>query len=72
MYTITKKNFISDDNVEYVSYGIKNDEYNINIDDICVNYNQLSNFVNLINKNNLSPIHIYDIVYDFVSCYPYN
>ncbi len=67
MYEITKKEFKSDDNVVYTSYGIISKSDNIIIDDICCDYNRFVKWVNNLNKLNLSTIHIFDAVNDFLA-----
>lgn len=60
MYELTeqKKNDIS-------VYGIK--YWNLQIDDISADKDKVRKFVNDINKYQLSPIHLGDVVADFVA-----
>lgn len=66
MYQLTVSHMISDDNISYTSYGIYVPENGITIKDISVNKNLVSDLVNKINRLNLSTVHIYDVVEDFL------
>lgn len=53
------------DNKEYTTYGIwYNEEFHI--DDISVDRANIENLLRLCNTHELDPIHLYDVVTDFI------
>ena len=63
-YTINESKVTDEENEIILSYGISFGEKQIK--DISVNKTKIETLVNLCNKNNLSPIHIYDVIDDFL------
>ena len=63
-YTINESKITNEENETILSYGISFGETHIK--DISVNKSKIKTLVNLCNKNNLSLIHIYDVVDDFL------
>lgn len=63
-YTINESKITNEENETILSYGISFGKTHIK--DISVNKSKIKTLVNLCNKNNLSPIHIYDVVDDFL------
>ncbi len=64
MYKVTEgKTTI--DNIEYTTYGIWYDE-EFHVNDISVNREDIENLLCLCNAENLDPIHLYDVVTDFI------
>lgn len=51
---------------KYVTYGIACDEQNVVVPDITLNKFKIYQFVKLINDNDLHPIHIMDVIEDFL------
>lgn len=63
-YTINESKVTDEENEIILSYDISFGEKQIK--DISVNKTKIETLVNLCNKNNLSPIHIYDVIDDFL------
>ena len=63
-YTINESKVTNEENEIILSYGISFGEKQIK--DISVNKTKIETLINLCNKNNLSPIHIYDVIDDFL------
>ena len=63
-YTINESKVTNEENEIILSYGISFGEKQIK--DISVNKTKIETLVNLCNKNNLFPIHIYDVIDDFL------
>ncbi len=70
LYVITEDAYLCDGH-KFVSYGISvlSNEFNHiqSIHRISENYASISNLVELCNSLQLDPIHLYDVVDDFVS-----
>lgn len=67
-YKVLQQNFILDEK-GYSSYGI---EYSENgktkyISDISTDYNAITEFADKLNRGDASPIHIHELVDDFIS-----
>ena len=56
--------FTSDDQELYTSYGIACDE--LVIEDITNDQRALKDFIQLINRMDVSPLHLQDVVEDFL------
>lgn len=63
-YTINESKVTNEENEIILSYGISFWEKQIK--DISVNKTKIETLINLCNQNNLSPIHIYDVIDDFL------
>ena len=63
-YTINESKVTNEENEIILSYGISFGEKQIK--DISVNKTKIETLVSLCNQNNLSPIHIYDVIDDFL------
>ncbi|MCI8404722.1 MAG: hypothetical protein HFE49_07440 [Clostridia bacterium] len=64
MYKVTEEK-TTIDNKEHTTYGIwYNDEFHVN--DISVNREYVENLLQLCIAEQLSPIHLYDVVTDFI------
>ena len=69
-YKVTKQQNINSDNT-YISYGIIalngiNNSEIIRIDDIFLDYTQATAFAEKLNRLNLSPIHLRDVIEDIL------
>ena len=69
-YKVTKQQNINSDNT-YISYGIIalngiNNSEIIRIDDIFLDYTQAIAFAEKLNRLNLSPIHLRDVIEDIL------
>lgn len=64
-YKIIKQNKNSTELGDYCTYGIQIGE--ILVEDISLNRENLENLVSLMNKENLSPIHLMDVIEDFLA-----
>lgn len=69
MNTIAKNFNIIEKEVEvenntYVSYGIERGE--IRYDDLSINRKKVEKFIDMLNRNNVSDIHISDLIDDFI------
>ncbi len=64
MYQITEK-VITLEGCDHVVYGICGND--ILIDDISPDFTKVCTLVDALNKENPDPIHIYDIVEDFLA-----
>lgn len=66
-YRVVEEEFVFDEcNKKYITYGIACDENNIVVSDITLNSDKIHRFVQLINDNDLSPVHIMDVIEDFL------
>lgn len=65
---MTQKKYKSDDNIQYTGYGIYNKQYNIQVDDITTQRRELEKLIVKLNREHLSPVHIYDVIDDFLVC----
>lgn len=64
MYKITE-DIIIFENKEYITYGVKYDN-EFYIDDVSLNKKEVEKLVRLCNDGELHPIHLYDIIEDFL------
>ena len=64
MLTINQATIIDEDGNSIVTYGITCDDREIK--DISTNRQKVENLINLCNKNNLSPMHLDDVIDDFL------
>ena len=62
--TINESKVTNEENEIILSYDISFGEKQIK--DISVNKTKIETLINLCNQNNLSPIHIYDVIDDFL------
>jgi hypothetical protein len=66
----TTENTINIEKETYNSYGIecyKDNKLYDTISNICLNKNSIINLCDYLNNNNISPVHFYDIVEDFLT-----
>lgn len=54
------------DNNRYIAYGIKCTENNYLVSDISTNGNKIDKFVKTLNTQQLDPIHLDDVIEDFL------
>lgn len=66
MYKTIYKTYTNEENITYVGYGVENTEQNVRIEDITTDEKALNKWVNILNKSDISDIHIYDMVNDFL------
>lgn len=64
MYVLNEKTIPNDNNQEIKSYGISYE--GIIIEDISTNKEKIEKLIILSNELDLSPIHIYDVIDDFL------
>ena len=64
MYRLNQTIIKDEDEKECDTYGISFDD--IVIEDISINKQKIEKLVNLCNELELSPIHIYDVIDDFL------
>lgn len=64
MYKIAEDKIIMEDN-EYITYGISYDD-EFYVKDISLNKEEIVQLIQLCNDGNLHPIHLYDVVEDFI------
>lgn len=64
MYVLHEKTISNDNNQETKSYGISYE--GIIIEDISTNKEKIEKLIILSNELDLSPIHIYDVIDDFL------
>lgn len=67
MYRIVEKQYNNEDFGMYLSYGVFCDMGGVTIEDISVNKGNVYELIDKINQLNLSPIHLKDVVEDFIS-----
>ncbi len=57
-----------DENIgNYITYGIEITEANKIIDDVSCNKDKTNKIIKLLNKHQVSPIHLYEIIEDLIS-----
>lgn len=66
MYKTIYKTYTNEENITYVGYGVENIEQNVKIENITTDEKALNKWVNILNKSDISNIHIYDMVNDFL------
>jgi len=67
MYRIFRETLTDCDDESYVTYGILCDETGKLISDVTMNRARIEKFVDLINDNELDPVHLADVVEDFLA-----
>ncbi len=67
MYNLIHINYTSDDNINYIGYGIHETESNLIINDITTDKARLEQLVDTMNRLQVSPIHARDVVDDFLA-----
>lgn len=65
-YEVIKENYISCEGERYISYGIRCNKTGRVVSDITMNYAKITEFVELLNKENLDEMHLMDVVEDFL------
>ena len=65
-YEVIKENYISCEGESYISYGIRCINTGRDISDVTMNYAKITEFVELLNKENLHEIHLMDVIEDFL------
>lgn len=65
-YGVLKENYISCEGESYISYGIRCINTGREVSDVTTNYVKITEFVELLNKENLDEIHLMDVVEDFL------
>ena len=66
-YIINETKIKNENNKEISTYGITYiNKPNMVISDISINKKKVENLVELCNKNNLSPLHLMDVIDDFL------
>lgn len=65
-YEVIKGNYISCEGESYISYGIRCINTGRDISDVTMNYAKITEFVELLNKENLHEIHLMDVIEDFL------
>ena len=66
MYKTIYKTYTNEENITYVGYGVENIEQNVRIENITTDEKALNKWVSILNKSDISNIHIYDMVNDFL------
>lgn len=64
MWTITEKQVTTEEGEDRLSYGVKCGE--CTVDDITTSHPEISNFVDELNQHNASPVHIYELIENFL------
>ena len=65
MWTITEKQFTSEDGTEYTGYGVAFGE--CTVDDITVSLSEIQKLADTLNRNEASPVHIYEIIENYLA-----
>ncbi len=65
MWEITKHNYVNEDNIEYVGYGVKTG--NIEIEDISCSLERITEFAETLNRCGASEIHALELAEDFAA-----
>lgn len=65
MITITSKKILNEGNSEVNTYGLKT-ETGFAIEDVCTVEHELQQFVDKINELEVSELHLWDVVEDFL------
>lgn len=66
MYSIIHINYTSDDHIDYIGYGIRDNDSDLLINDITTDKKKLEELVDTMNRLQVSPIHVRDIIEDFL------
>lgn len=66
-YHLAKSRLKDEDIGKYTAYGISLNQSNIHIKDISSDKQAVIKIVNLLNKYQASPIHLYDIISDMIA-----
>ncbi len=66
MYEILEEMLVTDDNIKYISYGVRYRETGLSISDVTMNKQKMLDFIRLINFEELQPVHLPDAVEDFI------
>lgn len=65
-YRVVEDEYTFCEGKKYITYGIACDEENVVVPDITLNKIKIYQFLQLINENDLHPIHIMDVIEDFL------
>lgn len=65
MWEVIAEQKVSEDNIEYNAYGVRRGECSIH--DICTDSGEISRFVDLLNKFDVSTINACDVVEDYLA-----
>lgn len=65
-YGVIKEKNISCEGESYISYGIRCINTGRVVTDVTTNYTKITEFVELLNKENLDEIHLMDVIEDFL------
>ncbi len=65
MWTITEKQYTSEDGEDYTGYGVQFGE--CRVDDITPNRKAIGRFVDALNRFDASPVHIYEIIDNYLA-----
>lgn len=65
MWTITAKQYTSDDGESYTGFGVESGE--CCVDDITPDREAIGQFVDAPNKYEASPVHIYELVENYLA-----
>ncbi len=66
IYKLLEGEYVNEDVGTYTSYGIVCEKEGVTIPDVSPNKESMEQFVETINKLELSPIHIHEAVQDFL------
>ena len=64
MYVINQSTITDENGQQHTTYGISYNDTTVK--DISINKAKVENLISLCNKLDLSPIHIYDVIDDFL------
>ncbi len=67
MWEITKHSYINEDNVEYVGYGVKIG--NTEIEDISCSLEKIREFAETLNRCDASEVHALELAEDFAASF---
>ena len=66
MYQVYEEKLVNEEGERYITYGIACDEKGVTVSDVTLNRDKLECFVNLINMEELHPIHLMDVIEDYL------
>lgn len=66
-YRCINQNLFDENIGNYITYGIEITDENIIVNDVSCNKEKAQKIVNLMNKHQISPIHIYDVIENLLS-----
>ena len=69
MYKVIQGTYHNEEKGDYASYGIQNQEKKILFEDICLNKELLQNFVDKLNRNDISDEDLVLYIDDFLAEY---